>query len=192
MFTEYTRAWRREVELWKAKDPSAFDWTTFCRYVVEDLEGCSDKTEVERRLGNLHAKITDVLPCDFNSDPPVSKGVVPPDGFDIISHSYVFSSCVSNKDALIAGLKRVHKLLKPGGFLTGVIVDEMEWYKPSPNSEPVKTLRISNKDIPEVFEKAGFVILEHKHIKVEPSPLEKVYSTTFEDHCIIAQKPAAS
>ena len=189
VFTEYTAVWRKQVELWKAKDPNAFDWTTFCKYVVEDLEGNKDEKEISKRLSDLHAKVTDIAECDFNRDSPIPSDLVPPNGFDIISHSYVFTSCVTTKEDLVAGLKRLYELLKPGGFLTGVMVDEMEWYKVSPNSEKVMTLRISGKDIPDVFGRAGFTILEHTHIKVEPSPLEKVHSTTMLDHCIIAQKP---
>ena len=192
VFTEYTAVWRKQVEMWKAEDPGAFDWTTFCKYVIEDLEGNRDKTEINKRLSDLRTKVAVIAECDFHCDDPIAPNLVPPDGFDIISHSYVFTSCVSTMDDMVAGLKRLSKLLKPGGFLTGVMEGEMDWYKVSPNSEPVMTLWVSDKDVPEMFGRAGFIIVEHKHIRVEPSPLEKVQSESSKlDHCIIAQKPSS-
>ena len=53
VLAEFVDECRMEVQLWLDKDPSAWDWTPYIKYVVQTLEGNDDERETIQRELNL-------------------------------------------------------------------------------------------------------------------------------------------
>jgi hypothetical protein len=53
VLADFTDGCREAVQLWLDKNPSAWDWTPYIKYVVQTLEGNEDEYEVTQREESL-------------------------------------------------------------------------------------------------------------------------------------------
>ena len=90
--------------MWLDKDPNAFDFIPFFKYVVQDLEG-KGEDEVIKRQDELRALVKGVIPCDTLNDPILTvPGYEGP--YDVI----ISSCCLS--EGQLAAWKILTKLLR--------------------------------------------------------------------------------
>ncbi len=115
VLAEYTASCRDAIKDWIAKDPKAFDWTPFFKFVVEGLEGSGDKEVVERQ-DQLRGIIKGVVYGDIWADPPIEKGFEGP--YDFINTGLCLEAACQTYEAYKEGLCRLTTLLKPGGRIT--------------------------------------------------------------------------
>ena len=168
VFSEYGPM-RKEVAIWKNEDPNSFDWTNYSRYIVEDLEGRKEADAAEKRLNEVRAKLSHIVPCDFNHDPILSPDVCPSEGFDVIMCTYVLECCVSTMEDMVKGLKRLRTILKPGGFLVGIMADNLtSWLVPGGSKQPCFTIT-DKSDIVKMMDLAGLSLVELRHHTHSPS-----------------------
>lgn len=119
VFAELTEANRKEVEEWQKRGSSSHDWSPFFKYVLQKLEGKSEK-EAKQREEELRKKITHIIPCDINKTNPLQLKEFPiadQPKFDIISTTACLEAAVKSDDAYCEAVAKLSKLLKPGGHL---------------------------------------------------------------------------
>ena len=116
VLAEFVDECRMEVQLWLDKDPSAWDWTPYIKYVVQILEGNDDEREIIQRELNLRKSIKAVVPCDISQDPPIAEGFAGLQ-YDVVMSILCLESACKTKDEYKAAVRKLTSLVKPGGYL---------------------------------------------------------------------------
>ncbi|XP_078456916.1 nicotinamide N-methyltransferase-like [Lampetra fluviatilis] len=108
---DFTPANRREVELWRADDPSAYNWDSYIRYACH-LQGTQGQEKA--RAERLRRAIKHVLPCDV-----LQSNIVHPEQpapFDVVQSSFCLECACDTELSFRAALRNVAALLVPGGW----------------------------------------------------------------------------
>ncbi|GCC38753.1 hypothetical protein chiPu_0017270 [Chiloscyllium punctatum] len=112
VMSDYLEVNREELRKWLRRDPGAFDWSPYIKYVC-GLDGKRDHWEdTERRLRET---IQEVCHCDIMQANPLHPKVLNP--VDAISTTFCLESVCPDKKSLEEALANISSLLKPGGFL---------------------------------------------------------------------------
>jgi len=161
--SDYVKACRDEVLLWKNKDPNAYDWSPYFKYVVQVLEGQTKPDAVTERQEKLRSVLKDVIPCDLKADVvvPAVKGPV-----DIISSNYCLESSFSFEEYL-AALNKIYEMLAPNGFFVSQAVLGNTWY----NLVDVKyynSFSLSLQEAQTYYRQTGFEVV---HAEIYDKPL---------------------
>ena len=112
VLSEYSDNFRSALQKWVDGDPTAHDWSMYFKYVVEDLEGKTEKDAKERET-QLRKAIKAVVPCDVTKDP-----LLPPEymgQYDLVTTVACLEIACRTRDSYKAAIGRIFKLLKPGG-----------------------------------------------------------------------------
>jgi len=155
VLSEYTEANRKELLQWLKNDPKAYDWTSFFKHVVVDLEGKSEE-EVPIRAELVRKVIKAVVSCDVNSDPPIPTCYV--DQYDVITDFFCLSAACATKEDYLAGLVRLCALLKPGGkmvLLVGEGKESETLTSYSVGSQKFSSLLLSKESLLDLLKCAG-------------------------------------
>jgi len=155
VLSEYTEANRKELLQWLKNDPKAYDWTSFFKNVVVDLEGKSEE-EVPIRAELVRKVIKAVVSCDVNSDPPIPTCYV--DQYDVITDFFCLSAACATKEDYLAGLVRLCALLKPGGkmvLLVGEGKESETLTSYSVGSQKFSSLLLSKESLLDLLKCAG-------------------------------------
>ncbi|XP_065907598.1 indolethylamine N-methyltransferase-like [Dysidea avara] len=86
--SDYVKAFRDEVLMWKNKDPNAYDWSPYFKHIVQTLEGQTNPEAVAEQQEKLRSLLK-VVPCDLKADvvvPAIKRPV------NIISSNYCLES----------------------------------------------------------------------------------------------------
>ena len=114
ILSEYTEDSRQAALKWLKNEPNAFDWSSYFRYVIQDLEG-KDEKEVKAREELVRKVVKAVVPCDITKDPPL------PDEYnkqyDVVICCLVLACTSQTRDDYRAGMNCLGKLVKPDGLL---------------------------------------------------------------------------
>ena len=102
------------LQQWLEGDPGAFDWSTYFKFVVQELEGKSEK-EVKERQDLVRKLVKAVVHCDITQEPPIDPGY--DKVYDVVVSSKVVESVARNLDEYVIYLSRLGGLVKPGGML---------------------------------------------------------------------------
>ena len=113
VLAEYTTRNREAVQQWLDKDPSAFNWSLYFKYIVQTLEGKTEH-QVDEREERMRSLVK-VVPCDISQDPPIEKGYEGP--YDIVISFLCLVSCCNSVDEYHAGVVKLSSMVKPGGLL---------------------------------------------------------------------------
>ena len=114
VLSDYTEKNIKAAEKWLENDPSAYDWSSYFKYIIQDLEGLGAEA-VKEREGMIRKVVKAVVECDINRDPPI-KGEYNKE-YDVVICSFVLEGATQSKDEYQAGMKRLAGLVKPGGLL---------------------------------------------------------------------------
>ena len=114
VLSDYTEDCRTEVRQWLEKDPNAFDWSHYFSHVVKDLEGKGEK-EVEERQEEVRRLVKAVVHCDLTQDPPIERGY--DQQYDVVMSSLCIDAVAGTREEYVQGVKKLAKLVKPGGIL---------------------------------------------------------------------------
>ena len=113
VLAEYTARNREAIEQWVDKDPSAFNWSPYFKYVVQTLEGKTERQAAERE--NEMRSLMKVVSCDFTLDPLIEKGYEGP--YDIVICSLCLENSCDTVEEYRSRIARFSSLVKPGGSL---------------------------------------------------------------------------
>ena len=169
VLAEYTARNREAVQQWLDKDPSAFDWSPYFKYVVQTLEGKTEQQVAERE--ERMRSLIKVVPCDITLDPPIEKGYKGP--YDIVISSMCLESSCESIEEYRASVSKLSSLLKPGGLLLILSTEkqpeeEQTYYRVG--SQYFYDLKISCDAVLSSIKEAGLSILSVDHMKMSEDP----------------------
>jgi len=173
--SDYLPACREEVLMWMRKDPNAYNWDPYFKYVVNTLEGQNGEDAVVKRQELLRSKFQDSLYLNMKSDNmlPDHSGK-----FDVIYTGYCIEAVASTNDEYKTIIKGVYDLLNPNGFLmmlanigsTLYYVDTMKYH----------CLPLSIDDVFSTLQEVGFTVWYAEIVKME---YEKGVAYTSDKEC---------
>ncbi|KAM4015447.1 indolethylamine N-methyltransferase-like [Anomaloglossus baeobatrachus] len=101
-----------ELKRWMDERTGAFEWDHAAKHHAE-LEGKSD--QFQEKGGKVRSSLRHVMKCDLKNDNIVDPITLPP--ADCILITWFFEFISKNQDEFENYLRKVSKLLKPGGYL---------------------------------------------------------------------------
>ena len=167
IFAEYSERNRQAVEEWRQKSPDSHDWSSYFKFVVQNLEG-KESEEVPLREAELRKKITHMLPCDIGWEDPVkwpSSWPAQSAMFDVVTTSLCLEAVVTSTEAYRHAIAKLKKYLKPGGFVLMIGVLDETFYMVG--QEKFYCFPLSKEMIEETFVKEGFQVLDLKLLPCE-------------------------
>lgn len=114
VLAEYTENNRRVLQQWLDREPQAFDWTTFMKHVVVDVEGGEEK-DVAVREERIRSSVKAVIPCDVTKDPLLPQQYI--GQYDIVQSMLCLDAACQTEEEYSAAIKRLTQVLKPDGKL---------------------------------------------------------------------------
>ena len=111
---EYAEVNREFILKWLSKDPLAFDWSPYFKYVVQTLEGRSEE-EAIRRQEELRSKVEAVVSCDLTKDQFIAEGY--DKQYDIIMSLLCLENCGDSLKDYEQSVRRIASIITTGGHL---------------------------------------------------------------------------
>ena len=168
----YTQDERREIELWKNNDEGAHDWSPHIKHVVGEIEGLKGDTAWQERVALLRSKIK-VVSCNVYEEHPITPS---DDNFSVIFTSLALESACKTHDDFKVSIKKLVKMLRIGGYLAILLVEEETFYFIGESKWVV--LPVSLSQVTAAVEEAGCVVLMSKR---DPFPIQFLENPTLTD-----------
>ncbi|CAI8017912.1 Phenylethanolamine N-methyltransferase [Geodia barretti] len=156
---------RKEIELWKNDNKDAHDWSPYVKYVVNEIEGLKGDAAWQERVALLRSKIK-VASCNVYDEHPITPAE---DSFSIICTSLALESACKTFDDFKAGVKKLVQLLRLGGYISILFVEEETFYSTKEGKWAV--LQLSLPQVQEAVEEASCVVLMTER---DPMPIESL------------------
>ncbi|XP_065907788.1 nicotinamide N-methyltransferase-like [Dysidea avara] len=179
---DYLKANLNEVSMWINKDPDAFDWSPYFKYVIQKLESKTSFDDVLEREDKLRG-LLHVLPCDIKADVIVPAVKVP---VDILGSSFCFGSCFDSLEDYKIGLKKVYDMITPNGFFVSQTTLELTWYR-FEDKRYHTSFSLSLEDVEQYYKEIGFDIL-HADFWTNPMEVRNIMSDAGGFGFIVARK----
>ncbi|CAF3015214.1 unnamed protein product [Rotaria sp. Silwood2] len=171
-FCDYAETNLQAVQAWLDGSSNAHDWTTFFRYLLREHQ--TSETELlnwENRLRQVLSTLP-ISRCDAN-DPscPILSG--PSNEYDIIVTCECLDVACQTRDAYKEAVRRLVRLLKPGGLLILIAATNCSYYMVG--NERFTGLPLDEQIIREALQEAGIksdqVEIESEKIGDKDDPL---------------------
>ncbi|XP_069601067.1 nicotinamide N-methyltransferase-like [Ranitomeya imitator] len=167
----------KEFELWKNKDPKAFDWTQTSKLFMELKQLSSDGWEEEEEI--LRGKIKEILKLDLCNDDLLKS--LPK--FDCATSVWGLETFSKDHEDYRRNLRKLNKLIKNGGYLLFYACINASYFKIGNNK--FHMLSCDESFYRKVISEEGFEIKKYEN-------LDKLMNSGAVDHervvFIIAQK----
>ena len=118
VLADYTEKNLGAVQLWLDGDSRAHDWSPYFKYVVQELEGRSEK-KVRGREEELRRVIRAVVSCDISQESAIQNGYEGP--YDIVVSCTCLEVACATKADFAAAILKLSKFLKPDGMILVLI-----------------------------------------------------------------------
>ena len=130
VFTDYVPACLEQVNLWRRKAPSAFNWGPAFEYVAnqENPESLT-LSEMAKKEEKVREKLTKLCLCDLTKEPVVDRVVIPKGGFDILITSGAIEVSAKSEADMVVMLQKCSNLLANGGFMVAIVHEMLSTYK---------------------------------------------------------------
>lgn len=185
VFAEFADDCREHINLWLKRDPAAFDWRPFFSYVVDTLEGGTEKDIVDREE-MLRSILKSVTPCDIFKPQPLED----PGPYDIIFSGLCLEYICPSYDSYRESVAKLARLLKPGGTLLMRSGENSQSF--THLGKMMRSIPISRQFACDCLESAGLSLTTLDVLPLEAMPamiIELVPGTTGE-FCVAATKRA--
>ena len=192
-FSAYLESERKEVELWKQGKEGAHDWSSDFKWTINEVEPRVDRVTGNNSGGGdawrareelLRKCITDIVPCDIFSDNPL---LVKQEPFEVIQTSLCLEVVCTTFAKYKDGVRKLVKLLKPGGFLL-MFVDERETFY-MVGKKRWDVLYLTLEQVKEALVEAGTTIIVAAR---DPAPMDQIQNPIMADYkaflFVVAQK----
>ena len=153
--SDYVKACRDEVLMWKNKDPNAYDWSTYFKHIVQTLEGQTSPDAVIKREEKLRSLLKDSLPCDCRADTIVPSVKTP---VNIISCNHCLEICFTSLEEYATGLRKIYDMIVPRGFFISLTAIEISWCEYAGNRY-YSSYPLTLQDVQTNYQNAGFDVL---------------------------------
>ena len=178
-FAAYTESERKEIEMWKHGKEGAHDWSSDFKYVVYEVENIvRDDTQWQDREGLLRKRISNIIACDIFCENPL---LIEQEPFEIISTSLCLEAACTTFAEYKEAVKKLVRLLKPGGFLLMFIVERETFYMVG--DKKWFCLYLTLEQVKEALAEAGTAILEAAR---DPAPIDQIQNPTVSDYKAVA------
>ena len=114
VLAEYTEEGRSAVQMWLKKDPNAFDWSPYFKYVVQTLEGGTAEAAEEREK-RLRSIMKGVVHCDITQATPIEIDYQGP--YDVVISCLCISDACKTTDDFLKAVGKLATLVKSKGHL---------------------------------------------------------------------------
>ena len=155
---------RQEIELWKNNAKDAHDWNPYIKSVVREIEG---DTAWQERAALLRSKIK-VVSCNVFDEHPITS-TEEKNSFSVICTSLALEAACKTIDDFKSGINKLVKMLRVGGYIAILFVEEETFYFVGQGKWAVLPLKLSQ--VKEAVEEAGCVVLMTER---DPMPLELI------------------
>ena len=167
----YTEAEREHIELWKSNAEGAHDWNPFIKYVVDEIEGLKGDAALEERVALLRSKVK-VISCNVYDDHPIGT-TEKQNVFSVICTSLSLENSCKTYEDFKAGIKKLVKLLKIGGYLAMIFDEDETFYLIGQDKR--SSIPLSLKQVIAAVEEAGCVVLMSER---DPQPIHLMENPT--------------
>ena len=192
-FADYQQSNIDAVIAWKTQCEGHYDWYSYFKYVILELEGndsddaVSQRQEEVRRkcrnilLGDLHAKKILSLSSKSQSSENLCEK------FDVVSCNFCCEVAAKTVEEYRINVQRLSNLVKPGGFLLSLAsLEESYWYT-SYSDERKFHLSIVEDDVKKAFSDAGLNIV-YTDIHNLPESARHIIGDTKANYFIVGQR----
>ena len=156
VFTDFLQKNLDEVQAWKQKKLTAFDWRAHVRYVAA-LEGESVK-KIEQRL---RAALRRFLLLDiFHKEQTLGS-----EKFDIVSSHFCVDSITDNRKIFLQAVRALTSLVAPRGALIMSLLKGSTFYDVGDHAFPAYSL--DEREIKKVLKRFGFNTFEIQSIEID-------------------------
>ncbi|XP_062505888.1 indolethylamine N-methyltransferase-like [Corticium candelabrum] len=167
VFSEYAEQNREAARKWKSSTSDTSDQTHLFEHVVFNLEKRTEENAAQEREKKLRSLISEIVPCDINDSVAIRDVTLP---FDIISTHFCLVAAVSTVEQYVSGLKKLSRLLRPGGMIVMSEAIGSTYYQVGNETMPNVCLSTSEV-VRESLLQAGFIDVSMKAFKPPPSSL---------------------
>ena len=175
IFAAYTESERNEVGLWKQQMDGAHDWSACFKYVIRELESNAGDDAWQEREALLRSRLT-ITTCDINQEHPIGIMEADPTPFTIIYTSLCLEAACTTYIEYKMAVKKLGKLLKPGGYLVMFVVERETFYVVGEHKWFCLPLTLGQ--VKEALEEAGFELLMAER---DPAPVQQIENPTVSD-----------
>ena len=113
-FCDYLESNLEQVRIWLKAHPHAFDWTEFIKTILLLEEKDSSPESIVLRENQVRQRVTNVLRCDANQDPPIQTHVT---GYDAVVSNFCAESATEDMQEWRKFVGNITSLIRPGGRL---------------------------------------------------------------------------
>lgn len=171
-FSDFQQASLDAVSMWKDKSEGGHNWTPYFKYIISEVEGNAiEEDAVEEavlyREMELREKLKHCVIGDILADNILALNA--PESFDIVSCNLCLEVPAKTVDDYKRNVKRLSTLVKPGGFVLSLVILESSFYSLSRTNEQTFIISLSEHDVREAYEKAGFTIVHSNIFAVDES-----------------------
>ena len=180
--SDYVKAFRDEVLMWKNKDPNAYDWSPYFKHIVQTLEGQTNPEAVAEQQEKLRSLLK-VVPCDLKADvvvPAIKRPV------NIISSNYCLESSFNSLE-YSAAVKKIYDMLVPKGFFVSQALLENTWFN-LVDVRHLTSISLSLQEIQKRYEETGFEVV-HAEMYDKPLSVRNIKDDATGYGFFIARKP---
>ena len=169
--TTYTPGEREEIEKWMNRSEGAHDWTQALKHVVCELES-NKRDDAWREREELIRSRLKITFGDITQEHPVSSNGEK-ELFSVVSTTFCLESACKTYTEYKRAVKKMARLLKLGGYLVMLVVEEQTFYTVGEQKWPILTLSLAQ--VKEALDEAGFSLLVAERAQ---APLQFVQSPT--------------
>ena len=171
VLAEYTAASRKSLQKWKNGDRDAHDWSPYFQYVVQNLEGRSER-EAKDREEKLRSVIKAIVACDALQEPLIQNGYEGP--YDVIMTFLCLGPACSTEEEYKSAVAKLSALLNPGGRIVVYCTEGEKYYDlhlDSNLSEKFRVLEESEELITTSLTEAGLRNISIEKLSLNPANL---------------------
>jgi len=181
--SDYLPACREEVLMWMRKDPNAYNWDPYFKYVVNTLEAQKGEQAIVKRQELLRNKFKGSLYLNMKSDNmlPNHNGK-----FDVIFSGYCIEYLASSLEEYKTFMRKVFSLLKPNGYFVMLTSMGATEYYVDDVKYPCYPLRIN--DVLTTLEEIGYTTWFSEIVRIRQEEGIKYPSDQVWNSCYVTQK----
>lgn len=171
VLAEYTAANRESLQKWKSGDQNAHDWSPYFRYVVQNLEGKSER-EAQSREDKLRSTIKAIVACDALQEQIIQLGYEGP--YDVIMTCLCLEAACGTEEEYKSTVAKLSALLNPGGQLVIYRTEgekTFDLHLDSSLSEKFQVLDVSEEMMKTFLTEAGLKDISIEKLSLNPADL---------------------
>ncbi|KAG8591102.1 hypothetical protein GDO81_000027 [Engystomops pustulosus] len=151
----------KELELWKNKDPEAFDWTHTLKLFMElkgiSRDGWQDAEEM------LRGKVKHIVKCDFSKTNPTQPFALP--RADCVTCMWGLEMISRDHEEFRATLRKISNLIRLGGHLLIYADINATYFKVG--EDKYHLLNLDDDFLRKTLIDAGFAIVQYENLERE-------------------------